>query len=197
MAKRGLYKHHLPAVFSYRFKRTIGVLGGSFNPAHEGHIALSKAAMQHGKFDQIWWLVSPQNPLKSDKDMAEFQERLAYARTLAQDLPWLRVFDLESQQKHHYSYDTMMQLRKRAPLSRFTWLMGTDNLIQFPQWYRAKDMARLVPFMVFRRKASFYPALGSKGRHYFKPATLQLISTFSHNSSATALRQQGFWQNRP
>ena len=57
MAKRGLYKHHLPAVFSYRFKRTIGVLGGSFNPAHEGHIALSKAAMQHGKFDQILSLI--------------------------------------------------------------------------------------------------------------------------------------------
>ena len=196
MAKPGLYRHHLPALFSYRFNRAIGVLGGSFNPAHEGHIALSQAAMRHGKFDQIWWLVSPQNPLKSAHDMADFEARLAYARDLAQRLPWLRVLDVERQESCHYSYQTLLLLRKRAPATRFTWLMGTDNLVQLPQWCRAKDMARLMPFMVLRRATSFYPALASKGRHYFKGGQLQIVTSFHHNSSATALRNNGFWQDK-
>lgn len=196
MGKRGLYRHHLPALFSYRFKRAIGVLGGSFNPAHEGHIALSKAAMLHGKFDQIWWLVSPQNPLKSAEDMADFEARLAYARKLAQGLPWLRVLDVERQTASHYSYETLVLLQKRAPSARLTWLMGTDNLVQFPQWHRAKDMAELMPFMVFRRATSFYPALASKGRRYFKKSHLQIVTNFHHNSSATALRNQGFWHSK-
>lgn len=200
MAKHGLYRHNLPAVFSYQPRRAIGLLGGSFNPAHSGHIALSKKARLAGKFDQIWWLVSPQNPLKSAQDMADYDRRLAHARQCAAAHPFVRVLDLEAQFGTHYSYDIMALLLKRAPRASFTWLMGSDNLVQFPRWHKARQMARQMPFMVLRRQDSFYASVNAKGRHYFrryqsksKTPHLRLITDFHDNSSATALRKAGFW----
>ena len=208
MAKQGLHRHHIPALFSYRCARKIGLLGGSFNPGHEGHIALSQKARQVGQLDQIWWLVSPQNPLKTTDDMADFQERLTYARDLVSHIPFIKVVDVERQFSNSYSYNCVRLLQKRSPKAQFTWLMGSDNLVQFPRWYKARDMASLLPFMIFRRGPSFYPALCGKGRSYFrhpargvkrnpKIASLAIISSFRNNSSATALRQSGFWDNRP
>ena len=200
MAKRGRHRHLIPAVFHYPHRNAIGLLGGSFNPAHAGHLALSKQARLYGKFDQIWWLVSPQNPLKSTQDMAQFEDRLAYARDIAADHSWLRVLALESQSGSNYSYETVRFLQRRSPRARFTWLMGSDNLIQLSHWYRAKDLAQLLPFMVMRRQASYYASLASKGRYYFKyhdrarhSPQLRIIHHFHHLSSATALRQSGFW----
>lgn len=215
MGKRGLYRHLLPAVFSYRQRRKIGLLGGSFNPAHEGHIALSCHARRLGKFDEIWWLVSPQNPLKSASDMADYDKRLAYSRALVQPYPWMRVLDLERVTKTQFSYDIVAILLSRAPLAQFTWLMGSDNLVQFPKWYRARDMARKIPFMVMRRGTSYYPSLGAKGRHYFRnhfrqhlhqhlpkhqrkegrqrPPHLTIGHHFQNKASATTLRESGFW----
>lgn len=200
MAKHGLYRHNLPAVFSYQSRRKIGLLGGSFNPAHSGHIALSQKARLAGKFDQIWWLVSPQNPLKSDHDMADYDRRLAYARAIAGPYPWLRVLGLEAQCGTQYSYDVMALLLQRAPRASFTWLMGSDNLVQFPHWHKARQMTRQMPFMVMRRQDSFYASLNAKGRHYFrrtnisgKTPHLTLITSFDDRHSATALRAAGFW----
>ena len=204
MVKHGLHRHQLAAVFSYRYRRKIGLLGGSFNPAHDGHIALSLQAKKQGRFDEIWWLVSPQNPLKSSQDMADFDKRLQFARELCQRHRWLRVLALETQSATNYSYDTCRFIMRCAPQAKFTWLMGSDNLQQFPQWYRAKDMAHLVDFMVLRRDDSFYASLGSQGRHYFRPYQpktshksalphLRLIPYFHHGASATALRKAGQW----
>ena len=201
MAKRGFNRHALPAVFSYPYRRKIGLLGGSFNPAHKGHIALSKQARQAGKMAEIWWLVSPQNPLKSFADMAEFERRLAFAKQLCAPFPWLRVLALESQSGTKYSYDTITFLNQRAPRASFTWVMGSDNLVQFPKWYRARGMACHIPFMVVRRAPSHYPSLAGQGRHYFrrynsrqKTPRLTLIHDFHDSRSGTALRQAGFWQ---
>lgn len=201
MAKHGRHRHLIPAVFHYPYRSAIGLLGGSFNPAHAGHVALSKQAKLQGKFDQIWWLVSPQNPLKSAKDMAQFAERLSYAREIAAPHSWLRVLALESQSGSSYSYHTVRFLQRRAPRAHFTWLMGSDNLLQLSDWYRAKELAQLLPFMVMRREASYYASLSSKGRHYFRryqqsslTPQLRIIHDFDHASSASALRQLGFWQ---
>ena len=200
MAKRGFNRHALPAVFSYAYRRKIGLLGGSFNPAHEGHIALSKHAKRAGRLAQIWWLVSPQNPLKSAADMAAFDKRLAVARALCAPYPWLYVLALESQSGTSYSYDTVTFLKQRASRASFTWLMGSDNLVQFPRWYKARPMARQIPFMVVRRAPSHYPSLAGQGRQYFRryhstKATprLTLIRDFHDSRSGSALRQAGFW----
>ena len=204
MAKHGLHRHQLPAVFTFAYQRKVGLLGGSFNPAHDGHIALSLHAKRIGKFDEIWWLVSPQNPLKSSQDMADFDKRLQFARALCARHRWLRVLALEQLSSTNYSYDTCRFVKRRAPRVAFTWLMGSDNLLQFPQWYRAKDMANLMPFMVLRRDDSFYASLVSKGRQYFRKyrqgdsrksplPNLRLIYHFHHKASATAVRKAGHW----
>ena len=189
------YRHNLPACYSYGARRHIGLLGGSFNPAHSGHIALSQKARIFGHCDQIWWLVSPQNPLKSTKDMADYDSRLAYARAFVSSHHWIKVLSLEIQSGSNYSYDTCLFLQKRSPHTRFTWLMGTDNLCQLPRWYRARAFAKQMPCLVFRRKDSFYPALASQGRRYFaKGGQLRFDPHFNDTQSATALRENGFWQ---
>ena len=192
MAKLGQYRHNQPAFYSYHARRHIGVLGGSFNPAHDGHIALSKRAYQSSHCDQIWWLVSPQNPLKSENDMADFAARLAYAKICVAAHPWIKIVSLESQSRSNYSFDTMQFLKSRSPRASFTWLMGTDNLVQLPRWHRAKEFATHNSCLVFRRDASFYAALASKGRALFPRSNgLKLDRQFCNRQSATALRQVG------
>ena len=134
---------------------TIGLLGGSFNPAHDGHWAMSLYALKHLKLDQVWWLVSPQNPLKSSDNMASLKTRRAYAAQVAQH-PRLLVTDLETALGTRYTADTLRALKRRFPQTRFVWLMGADNLRQIPAWQDWKAIFRLVPVAVFRRPT--YPA---------------------------------------
>jgi nicotinate-nucleotide adenylyltransferase len=128
----------------------IGLLGGSFNPAHEGHRAISLYALKRLKLDQIWWLVSPQNPLKSTKDMASLTQRLKNARAMASS-PKIIVTDIESQCGTRYTADTLRVLRRRFPRTHFVWLMGADNLNQIPTWQKWPEIFHLVPVAVFRR----------------------------------------------
>lgn len=202
MARYDQNRHKIARVFHYGYKRKIGLVGGSFNPAHAGHIALSLAVKKYAKCDEIWWLVSPQNPLKSTKDMADYHMRLHYARRLVKAHRSIKVLGLEAQFKTSYSYDIMRALKRCAPRASFSWIMGTDNLVQLPLWYRAKDLTALMPFIVIRRAPSFYQALASQGRSYFRRTgttsrpSLRLMRQFHDPHSATGLRQQGFWQNK-
>lgn len=130
----------------------IGLLGGSFNPAHAGHVAMSLHALRQLKLDQIWWLVSPQNPLKSTKDMAPLQVRMAQAKQTMRH-PRIKITDMESQLGTRYTVDTLRALKKRFPQTHFVWLMGADNLRQMPRWKKWQDIFKLVPVAVFRRPA--------------------------------------------
>jgi nicotinate-nucleotide adenylyltransferase len=134
---------------------TIGLLGGSFNPAHDGHLEMSLFALKHLKLDQVWWLVSPQNPLKTTEDMAGLAQRVESARRLATH-PRFVVTDIEKSLGTHYTADTLRVLKKRFPNVNFVWLMGADNLKQIPRWQRWQDIFNLVPIAVFRRPT--YPA---------------------------------------
>ena len=133
----------------------IGLLGGSFNPAHDGHLAMSLYALQQLGLDQIWWMVSPQNPLKKASDMAPLTRRMAYAKRVAAH-PRINVTDIETSLGTHYTADTLRALKRRFPGARFVWLMGADNLTQIPRWKDWQDIFRIVPVAVFRRPA--YPA---------------------------------------
>jgi nicotinate-nucleotide adenylyltransferase len=134
----------------------IGLLGGSFNPAHDGHLYVSEIARKALKLDYVWWLVSPGNPLKSEP--APLELRMARARNAAQ-APRIRVTDIERRLGTRYTIDTVMALQRRFPDVRFTWLMGSDNLEQFAHWRRWRDIAARIPIAVVRRPGSVLASL--------------------------------------
>jgi len=128
----------------------IGLLGGSFNPAHSGHRAISLAAIDALALDEVWWLVSPGNPLKEQAGMAPLAARLASARALARRAR-IRATDIEARLGTIYTVDTVTALQNRYPNHRFIWLMGADNLAQFHRWRDWRKLAREVPIAVIAR----------------------------------------------
>ena len=130
--------------------RAIGLLGGSFNPAHDGHLMISLIALKRLQLDEVWWLVSPQNPLKSAASMAPFSERLANARTVATHRRII-VSDIERRLGTYYTRDTLKRLCASRRGQNFVWLMGADNLVQFPKWEGWKEIFNTVPIAVFDR----------------------------------------------
>ena len=157
------------------------MLGGSFNPAHGGHLHLSRLALTHLDLDAVWWLVSPQNPLKPVAGMAPFAVRLAEARRVAALDRRLCVSDFEERQKSRYTADTVRALRRRFPMLRFVWLMGSDNLAQLARWERWREIFRSVPIAVFDRPSYSRRALASLparrfSRHRLAPAAARRLA---------------------
>lgn len=129
----------------------IGLMGGSFNPAHRGHRAISLFAIEALGLDEVWWLVSPGNPLKAGaSDMAPLKARLASARAMARRSR-IRATAIESQLGTRYTVDTLARVRKRYPKRDFIWIMGADNLANFHQWHRWRDISRQMPIAVIAR----------------------------------------------
>ena len=131
----------------------IGLLGGSFNPAHDGHLYVSDVALKRLKLDYVWWLVSPGNPLKPEKGMAPFADRLKGARGLAQH-PRIIVTGIERDMGTRFTADTVAALKRRFPQSQFTWLMGSDNLAGFDRWRNWQSIAAAIPIAVVQRPGS-------------------------------------------
>jgi len=153
----------------------IGLLGGSFNPAHEGHLHVSEVALKRLGLDYVWWLVTPQNPLKPVAGMAPLHDRVGAARLLARH-PRIVVLDIEHDFHTHYSFDTLRALQKRFPQLKFVWLMGSDNLNIFRRWHRWAEFARRVPIAVVQRPGTSLAALHAKPIRRFglAPATAEL-----------------------
>ena len=129
----------------------IGLLGGSFNPAHAGHRRISLAAIRALGLDEVWWLVSPGNPLKEGaKDMAPFEARLASAQDEARR-GRIRVSDFEQREGVRYTVDTVRLIKRRFPAHRFIWLLGSDTLPNFHKWRDWRGLAGEVPIAVIRR----------------------------------------------
>lgn len=150
----------------------IGLLGGSFNPAHEGHLAISLDALRRLGLDEVWWLVSPQNPLKPVKDMASLETRLGTARTLARH-PRIRPTALEAVLGTRYTAHTLAALKRRFPGVRFVWLMGADNLAQLTQWKDWSDIFNLVVIAVFDRPSYSLRAAAAKAARRFAARRLE------------------------
>ena len=182
--------------------RRIGLLGGSFNPAHEGHRHISLEALKRLGLDEVWWLVSPQNPLKTAAGMAPLAERMAAAARVAGH-PRLRVLALESRLRTRYTADTLERLARWQGF-RFVWLMGADNLAQLPRWRRWRGILEACPVAVFERHPYSYPALAGAAARSLAPARLDEAEARSlamrkapawvflrmrpHPASATAIR---------
>ncbi len=128
----------------------IGLLGGSFNPAHAAHREISLTALHRLKLDQVWWLVSPQNPLKSVRGMAPLDRRVQQATAVAAH-PRIRVTAIETSLGTRYTADTLRRLTTHYPQAAFVWLMGADNLAQFHRWQDWQGIARTMPIAVLDR----------------------------------------------
>ena len=143
---------------------SIGLLGGSFNPAHAGHLQLARYALTHLRLDQVWLMVSPGNPLKPRKGMAPFESRLDSARALA-DGRRIIATDIEARLNKRYTVETIELLRLRFPQARFVWLMGADSLASLTKWRRWRDLALHVPMAVVPRPGSNRTALSGQATH--------------------------------
>ncbi len=148
----------------------IGVLGGSFNPAHAGHRYLSVEALRRLGLDRVWWLVTPQNPLKPVQGMLPLAERLARARAVARH-PRILVTGLEARLGTRYTADTLRRLGDRHDL-RVVFLLGADNLVQLPRWHRWTDIMERSAIAVFERHPYSYAALAGEAATRFAGARL-------------------------
>lgn len=180
-----------------------GLLGGSFNPAHRGHRRLSIHAARLLGLDEVWWLVSPGNPLKEARGMAPIECRFASAQATARGLP-IRVTAIERELGTRYTVDTLARLKHRFPEREFIWLMGADNLQQFHRWRDWRGIARTVPIAVVGRPGYDADARAARAmgwlRRFVRPAgqarnwtewrtpALVLLQTPPDPTSATLLR---------
>ena len=138
----------------------VGLLGGSFNPPHAAHRAISLFAIKRLKLDRIWWLVTPGNPLKDTVDCTISTTRAEAARKMADD-PRIDISCLESVIGTRYTVDTISYLRRRASGLRFVWIMGADNLAQFHRWQNWRRIASEVPIAVIDRPPQSFRALAA------------------------------------
>lgn len=179
------------------------MLGGSFNPAHDGHRHISLLALQRLNLDEIWWLVSPQNPLKPARGMAPLTKRLANARASARH-PRIRVTDIERHLNTRYTVDTVKALKSRHPNHSYVWLIGADNLLQIPRWKAWEELFGTVAVAVFARPSYSLKALAGQAASRFsvfrlpesqarslaekKPPAWVFLRIRLHTASATAIR---------
>ncbi len=138
----------------------IGLFGGSFNPAHRGHLMVALYALKHLQLDWVWWLVSPQNPLKDNRETGEYAERLKYTKRIARH-PRFVVTDIEQQMHARYTADTLRLLRQKSGNSKFVWIMGADSLASLHRWHDWLDIAATMPLTVLARPGYSIKALGS------------------------------------
>ena len=150
-----------------RHRRRIGLLGGSFNPAHPGHLHAALAGLVRLNLDEVWLLVSPQNPLKSPADMAPFADRLLAAQQLIRHHPDLTATGLEGRMGTRFTMDTVAALQRRFPLTQFVWLMGADNLAQLSRWNRWTRLFHTLPVAIVDRPSYSRSVLASKAARRF------------------------------
>ncbi|MDX5349771.1 MAG: nicotinate-nucleotide adenylyltransferase [Paracoccaceae bacterium] len=183
----------------------IGLLGGSFDPAHEGHAHITREALKRMSLDQVWWLVSPGNPLKA-RQPAPMADRLARARAVMRH-PRVKITALEAALGTRATADTIDRLQAIYPGVTFVWLMGADNLVQFHRWDRWRDILRSVAVGVLARPGAGVTARLSVAARAFrvhrtqrgenlrgrKPPVWAFVNLPMNDASSTAIRARGGW----
>ena len=146
--------------------KNIGLLGGSFDPPHKGHLYISLEAKKTLKLDEIWWLVTPQNPLKINQP-ASYSERVKNCKIMTKNKP-IKIKEIEKKINSQFSYQTIKYLNKHYKNINFFWLMGADNLINFHKWQNAHRIFNEIPIVVFRRYGYNQKALKSYISNLYK-----------------------------
>ncbi|SFR46360.1 nicotinate-nucleotide adenylyltransferase [Yoonia tamlensis] len=187
--------------------QVIGLLGGSFDPPHAGHVHITKAALKRFGLDQVWWLVSPGNPLKLNGP-APLGARIQASRAMMQH-PRVRVTGIEAQLGTRYTAQTLRALQRRYAGVRFVWLMGADNLAQFHLWQDWRWIIDNVPIGVIARPGDRIAARMSKTAKVYAQAKLpsrashiigrlpapvwSFVNVPMSDASSTAIRARGGW----
>jgi len=146
--------------------QSIGLLGGSFNPPHEGHLKISLLALRRAGLDRVWWIVSPGNPLKDHSELESLERRVELCRDIA-DNPRIDITAFEAVYKVRYTEDTLSILMRKRPRLKFVWIMGADNLAGFHRWQNWRRIAGMMPIVVVDRP-------GSTLAHVSAPAAIAL-----------------------
>jgi len=170
----------------------IGLLGGSFDPPHFGHLGISKEALDLLNLHQIWWLPTKQNPLRDNKS-SDFTERLKLSQEITKNEPKIRVMDLEKNLKSSYLIDLLEEIIKKYPKNEFFLIIGSDNLINFHLWQRWKDIIDLVKIVVFERKNYIRAAKNSKTTVFceqLQEKRLIFVKNKKYNISSTQIRKK-------
>ncbi len=183
----------------------VGLFGGSFNPPHAGHALVSEIAIRRLRLQQLWWIVTPGNPLKSTRELAPLAERLALSEQMAKD-PRIKVTAFEAAYNVRYTADTLALVKARNPRVDFVWIMGADNLATFHRWQRWRAIAITFPIAVIDRPGSTLSFLSSRMARAFDYARVAEddaprlarmgapVWTFIHGPrsslSSTALRKE-------
>lgn len=170
---------------------SIALLGGSFDPAHEGHIHISQAAKKQLGVDQVLWLVTPESPTKKGQTITPLQQRLECAKALTKHIPYIAVTDIEKNLPTNYTHDTLSHLIRCYPSTQFVWLMGADNLIQFHRWYRAKAIASQLPICICDRSQLAHKALRSKSAHQLESGDWTYLFLKNNPMSSSKIREGG------
>ena len=185
----------------------VGLLGGSFDPAHEGHVHITREALKRMGLDQVWWLVTPANPLKA-RQPAPMADRLARAQKVMRH-PRVKITALEAALGTRATADTIDRLRAIYPGVSFVWLMGADNLVQFHRWGRWRDILRSVAVGVLARPGAGVAARLSVAARAFrvnqvdrgenlrgrKAPVWAFVNLPMNDASSTAIRARGGWKS--
>jgi nicotinate-nucleotide adenylyltransferase len=184
----------------------IGLLGGSFDPAHDGHVHITHEALKRMGLHQVWWLITPANPLKSHQP-APMAQRLARARAVMGD-PRVKITELETRLRTARTADTVRRLKAIYPGVTFVWLMGADNLVQFHKWGRWQDILNAVPVGVLARPGAGVAARTSVAARMYREKRVGRGENLAHkpapawvfvnlplnNASSSAIRAKGGWK---
>ena len=170
----------------------VGLLGGSFDPPHKGHLYISLEAKKILKLDEIWWLITPQNPLKINQP-ASYKERVQNSKLITKNHP-IKIKEIEKKIKSKYSYQTIKYLNNHYKNINFIWLMGADNLINFHKWQNAHKIFNEIPIVVFRRYGYNEKALKSYISTFYK--NFKLNSKNIHINSFDQLPAWTIIQNK-
>ena len=165
----------------------VGLFGGSFNPIHNGHVRLAKALLQETGLDEVWFMVSPQNPFKQNLQLLDDDKRFQLVQTALKDEPRLKASNFEFRlPKPSYTWNTLQALEQEYPEHRFTILIGGDNWAAFDKWFRYEDILQRYPVVV-------YPRAGSEVTvpvFRFPVSDLRMVKTPLINISSTQVRQR-------
>ena len=161
-----------------------GIYGGSFNPIHNGHIAIARAMLDCGAVDEVWLMVSPQNPLKQSADLLDEQLRLDMTRRATADIPCVTACDYEFHMpRPSYMWHTLQSLSRDYPDRKFTLLIGADNWQVFDRWYHADDIIAHYPIRI-------YPRRGYDIEASTLPHNVKLVDTGLYDVSSTMVRER-------
>lgn len=149
----------------------IGLFGGSFNPPHEGHLLVAETAMRKLGLDQLWWMVTPGNPLKSHRELAPLSRRIAACEAMIKD-PRIKVTAFEKSLGTAFTAKTLSMIKAKNPLAHFVWIMGADNLETFHQWKNWREIARQFPMAIVDRPGATLSFLSSKTAQVLKRARI-------------------------